>query len=266
MYCAPEQMKDFKSADARSDIFSLGRMLYELYSGELTSAIQDLSTIPASIAPIVERATATKPGDRYQTVEKMLEDFDSAMEIILGIVDADSLENLIEKLRAQNSWADEEVIRLTNALEEIRSEPELVHAALMKIPPKLLAVIATRSHALARTLIKAFSSHAQSQGWPFSYTDSIADVSGAIFEEVSDPEMRADLFRAVLLVGIAHFRWHVMRAAAGMVVTAQSTNDVAAISKVLKAHPDEAKTIAGYLTRSKLHPSLRQYFPQQGAE
>ena len=111
LYCSPEQMMDFKRADHRSDIFSLGRMLYELYTGELTSAIQDLSSVPALIAPIVERATATNPDNRYPTVDKMLGEFDGAMEVMLGVVESGSLSDLVEKLRAAPSWSDEEITR-----------------------------------------------------------------------------------------------------------------------------------------------------------
>jgi serine/threonine protein kinase len=266
MYCAPEQMRDFKNADQRSDVFSLGRMLYELYTGELTSAVQDLAAVPASIAPIIERATQTKPEDRYQTVEKMLEDFDSAMGVILGIVEADSLDNLIEELRGSNSWSDDEVNQLTVLLEEIRTEDELVHAALMKIPAALFVHIATRSHALGRTLVKAFSRHAESQAWPFSYTDSIADVSRSLFDQLEDSEMRADLFQAVLMVGAGHHRWHVMEVAASFVSSVQNANDIAAFTRVLRNHPNESQHIQGYVTRSKLHPSLRQFFPRPDSE
>ena len=266
MYCAPEQMRDFKSADPRSDIFSLGRMLYELYAGELTSAVQDLASVPASIAPIIERATLNNPDNRYQSVEKMLEDFDGAMSVILGIVEADSLDDLLEKLRSAHSWTDEDVTRLTVALEEIRGEDELVHGALMKVPTELFVKLAERSRALARTLIKGFARHAESQGWPFSYTDSIADVAKKIFDEIRDPEVRADLFQAVLLLGAGHNRYYVMEVAASMVQAAQDTNDVAGFTRVLKDHPHERAYIQGYVARAKLHPSLRQFFPKPESE
>jgi hypothetical protein len=266
MYCAPEQMRDFKSADPRSDVFSLGRMLYELYAGELTSAVQDLSAVPALIAPIIERATMNSPDARYQSVEKMLEDFDSAMSVILGIVEADSLDDLLEKLRAASSWTDEDLTKLISALEEIRGEDELVHTALMKVPTDLFIKLAERSRALARTLVRGFRRHAESQGWPFSYTDSIADVARRLFDELRDSEMRADLFQAVLLVGAGHNRWHVMEVAASMVQAASDANDVAGFTRVLKEHPSEAGYIQGYITRAKLHPSLRQFFPKPESE
>ncbi len=107
-----------------------------------------------------------------------------------------------------------------------------LNAALMKIPPELFAQVANRSKPLARTLIEAFVRHAKSQGWPFSYTDSIADVCKGLFDELVDTEMRAELLAAVLVVGRWHNRYYVMGVAAKLVEAAKEPNDVAAFAKV----------------------------------
>ena len=232
LYCSPEQMMDFKRADHRSDIFSLGRMLYELYTGELTSAIQDLSSVPALIAPIVERATATNPDNRYPTVDKMLGEFDGAMEVMLGVVESGSLSDLVEKLRAAPSWSDEEITRLIKALEDAQTEDDVIHEGLMKIPPALFARVAARSRSLARGLI------------------------------LKDAEMRADLLTAAIVVGYTHSRYYVMGVAAKLVEAAKGANELAAFAKVLKEHSDEISFIGDYVDRSELHPSLRHFFPK----
>jgi len=80
-YMAPEQLRG-KPADARSDIWALGIVLYELAAGtqpfrgltgfEVSSAILDHAppplppAVPASLAAVIERCLAKEPGQRYQ--------------------------------------------------------------------------------------------------------------------------------------------------------------------------------------------------------
>jgi eukaryotic-like serine/threonine-protein kinase len=72
-YAAPEQWTDAKSADERADIFSLGRILYELHTAPLVSARQNTSKIDPAIALVIERCTAEEPKERFQTVTELKE-------------------------------------------------------------------------------------------------------------------------------------------------------------------------------------------------
>ena len=90
LYMSPEQMKSARSADARSDIWSLGAILYELLTGgvpfnamtftELVLMVnmetpRSIATIRGDVAPALEAAVlkclAKRPEDRFANVAEL---------------------------------------------------------------------------------------------------------------------------------------------------------------------------------------------------
>jgi serine/threonine protein kinase len=91
-YMSPEQVKG-RPVDGRSDIFSLGVMLYEMVTGEKPFPGQSITTviykivnedpvppqqldpaIHAGISAVIMKALVKEPEDRYQSCREMLED------------------------------------------------------------------------------------------------------------------------------------------------------------------------------------------------
>ncbi len=96
-YISPEQARG-GYVDARSDLYSLGIMYYELLTGELpfdddnsvSIAIKHIQEditppneinpdVPQSVSDVVVRLCQKKPEDRYQNCEELIEDLDQIM-------------------------------------------------------------------------------------------------------------------------------------------------------------------------------------------
>lgn len=77
-YIAPEQMRSARRADVRSDVYSLGQILYDMYAVRDPDAhwqdSADLDKLPLQVKVIVERAIDLAPKARYQHVDEMSAD------------------------------------------------------------------------------------------------------------------------------------------------------------------------------------------------
>jgi eukaryotic-like serine/threonine-protein kinase len=65
-YMGPEQMQDAKRASPKSDVFALGQILFEMYTGNVPVALHGFDNLPSGIALIIEKCTQLRPDNRFE--------------------------------------------------------------------------------------------------------------------------------------------------------------------------------------------------------
>jgi hypothetical protein len=251
-------MDDANRADEKSDIFSLGRMLYDFYAG-LHSGIQDLTAVPVVMASIIDKATLRNPDARYQNVTEVIQAFESASEVLLGEFQTCSIETIVEELQTRNALP-ENVARFAKAIANYSSEGDVVHDALMKMPDYAFSLLVKQDRILARRLAITFSDFVVSQSWDFPYTDMIAAVARSLFRATRDRQIRSQFLVAVLLVGTRHNRHFVMQTFAALLQECRSNAEAQGFWDVLHNFKSELQTVRTYVSIFKLNPILGRLF------
>jgi serine/threonine protein kinase len=154
-YMAPEQARSSKSADVRSDLYSLGCTWFHMLTGRVPFNEGDLTNklrahaqtpppdpreaderIPSGVVAVLQRMMAKKPDERYQTPAELLADLDRP-GLCRKTVTADDLRSLAEDAAdsgampivvTNNEWSDEAVAGSGSTIVEslVKSSPEVV--------------------------------------------------------------------------------------------------------------------------------------------
>jgi tRNA A-37 threonylcarbamoyl transferase component Bud32 len=105
-YMAPEQMKRTHSVDHRADLYSLGVVFYEMLTGEIPvgrfAPPSHKARVDGRLDPVVLRALAREPGDRYQDAGQMKRDVESVAAG--GSAQAAADASRAEAARAKGGW------------------------------------------------------------------------------------------------------------------------------------------------------------------
>lgn len=234
-YSAPEQFTDAGRVDERADIYSLGKVLYEMLTGKVPFPSMDFELLPAKYLYIIEKSTQQKPGDRYSTVAQLSQE----LKLLAEGEDAfqkptERAKSLVERIV---SGDESGVSDLNKLLIRHADDLHLYTQFVPFIPENVLKVYAKLEPGGLRRLFFNFDRYAEGNH-PFSYTDTIALFLKELFGLTNDRGVQSRILARVLILGKEHNRFFVRNVFVELVKAACDTESGAMlVAQVLKDNP-----------------------------
>ncbi len=213
VYAAPEQWQRARRADHRSDIYSLGKILQELVTGEYPVNFE----IPACpLRPVIEKATTNSPSGRYQSVQQFEDALERALDAHAEYQAYESAEQAAERLHDRMispsiTDADRvEMLEWAATLDERNyEEMKALTRVLPWCKPSTLTFLWQHERDTFRRVYQRFSDHLRTAAFSFEYCDVLADFSRRAVQVTKDAAILRMTVAALAVLGPYHNRWHV---------------------------------------------------------
>nr|WP_159461460.1 serine/threonine-protein kinase [Corynebacterium casei] len=234
-YSAPEQFVDAGKVDGRADIFSLGKIFYEMLTGKTPFPSMDLDLLPAKYIYIIEKSTQEKPEDRYSTATQL------SQELKLLVEGEDAFQKPTERAKSfveRIVSGDESGVSDLNQLLIRHSDDLHLYTQFVPfIPENVLKVYARLEPRGLHRLFFNFDKYAEGSH-PFSYTDKIALFLKELFILTNDRRIQSRILSRVLILGKEHNRFFVRNVFIELVEMACDTKVGAGlVAQILKENP-----------------------------
>ncbi len=262
-YSAPEQLLNAHSADARADVYALGKMLFEIVTGRMPWPTLDASLAPARFRYVIAKATADKPEDRYQSVTELGRDLGLLLSPPSHL--APPLEQAQQLLTNVLSGDPRALRDLDRLLHDAADDEVLYKKFVPYLPAQAIAQYAAQYPKGLADIVKHFDDYAAGSH-PFSYVDVIADFLAAIFAVLDDPAVKRLILARLLETGAYHNRWYVIGVFSRLLTTSDEPAHYLLFADVLRQDVRGARFVEQALRRLPLPNVIAQALPPAAHE
>lgn len=208
-YSAPEQITDARTADERSDVYSLGKVLYETVTDRAPYPNLDMTLVPREFVFIIEKATRDDPDQRYQSVSDFLSDFELVTTSSRDLAQpADAALEMAQELVASQQFGYGALEPLAKFLCDNTNDYPMLTQVFPRLPDPVLAGLIEHHLGPFKEVLRIFDEQV-SGPLAFDYCDVVADFFEAVFGETDDFEVRSLILKRLPGMGHFHNRWHV---------------------------------------------------------
>lgn len=259
MYASPEQWEKPKYADARDDVYSIGKILQQAVTGSLPMVPADQMT-EHPLRPVIQRATGPRD-NRYGGPKELLAAVELAVtsHSVAWVSPEDRLARLRPRLAATtlDTVAAEELLDWV----QVGDVEELDGAAraLVASSEEVLRWMWKTNPVALRAGYRRVSHWMRTTSFGFEYCDSIANSSRTVVAVTDDNDILRSAVTGLLVLGPAHNRWHVRDVLTAMLQGIKSAEKATvAFEAVQAADPADVEWTFYEFGLRTMHPVLRE--------
>ena len=263
-YSPPEQVRGLKRVDVRGDIYALGKILYEMFTGEVPLHLNlHHTSIPDGYRFIMSKCVEYDPGDRYQSIRELRDDFnllngDSSQLAAPVTATQQILQRLVENPQ------DTELLRELDMLFASHVDDE--HLYIRVFPNIPLGIVVEYYETLPGNFLRnleRFDSYV-SGGLAFSYTDTVADFYRGVYAIVDGIDAKKMILNRIFVMGYTHNRFHVRDVFCTLLEEIDDSGEVLMARDIIRSDRSAANWHAEVALHRSIPSAVREAF--SGAE
>lgn len=255
-YCSPEQMRNARDVDHRTDIYSLGAILSEILTGRIFYD-EGTKNIPKKYLHIIMKSTNPDPSKRYQSIDELIE---AVVNVEKGIYlkpkDAIKQENeLIEKDLKYLIIGTEKLMQIyTQNLED----RQIFLECLPYTKKFILEQMIKRYDSEFEIIFSQYDNYV-SENSNFEYCSIIANFYYNVFTLTQSYNIKSLIITTLPIMGYSANRWHVGEIFAKILAIVDDPNLIEEVYTLFKNNTNVASFCMEYCKGCSLPIRLNEF-------
>jgi len=258
-YAAPEQLADFSQTDSRSDIYALGKILYQMLSSRPVFPILNLTGLEGKYVYIIQKCIDNDPNKRYQTVGELIADFQLLTQKEFNIESPTQLaQKMIGEIVDPFSEAVDSkgLVELAKIFLENPDNEDLYLEVLPKMPDEIISKLIISHNTSFISILQTYDGYV-SGNLAFSYCDTVARFYEKVFWQVDNFQVKRMVLSRLLDMGHSHNRYYVRDVMAKVIHEIKDVGLARLALDVYRNNTPAAQWSSAAINLDKVHPLIR---------